>query len=237
MTSPSKRQIASEAHVRSFFEGHEVSSHAYERGPMPELAPNFRVLEVNPGPKLGLWSYFSNGACDLSDGACGSLEFFICSEIQSPSMVEIVTMIGYYHHTRTLGLYHTLPIGHAWVTGATCDHLLVSKPYPLGPQLEVCDRDSFHMHFLWLLPITKEEREFKAAHGIEPLELLFDEQKIRYWNPVRDSVVHAELAENGEIQLDSSQLEELDQRRAEMQGNRDVRIPWEVAKSRLLKSS
>lgn len=192
MTQPSNRQLASEAHVRAFFEGHEVSKHVFERGPMLTMAPEFCVLEVRPGPKFGLWCYFSNGACDLSDGVCGYLEFFICCKSQSSSMVEIVTMIGYYHHTRTLGLHHTLPIGHAWMDGSVCDHLLVSKPYPLGPSLEICDRDGFHIHFLWLLPVTQDEREFKASRGIEPLEQLFDESKIQYWNPLRSSVVQAD---------------------------------------------
>lgn len=194
MTAPSKRQIASEAHVRAFFDGHDISKHTFERGPMLELAPDFRVLEVGPGPKFGLWTYISNGACDFSDGACGCLEFFICSASPSPLMVEIITMIGYYHHTRTLGLHHTLPVGHAWSGESSCDHLLVSKPYPLGPELEVCERDGFHMHFLWLLPITKAEREFKAAQGIEPLEQLFDKHRIQYWNPSRQSVVQPEAA-------------------------------------------
>ena len=195
MSNPSDRQKASEAHVREFFEGHEVSTHVFDRGPMPTMAPEFRVLEVGPGPKFGLWSYFSNGACDLSDGDCGCLEFFIAISAPDPAMVEIITMIGYYHHTRTLGLHHTLPIGHSWTGASACDHLLVSKPYPLGPSLEVCNRDGFHMHFMWLLPVTKEEREFKASKGIEPLEQLFDEHRIQYWNPLRPSVVQTAATE------------------------------------------
>jgi hypothetical protein len=40
---------------------------------------------------------------------------------------------------------------------------------------------------VWLLPITKAEREFKVANGLEALESLFEERKLRYWDPHRPS--------------------------------------------------
>lgn len=156
---------------------------------MPEMSPAFRVLQVSPGPKWGLWSYFSNGACDLSGGQCGTLEFFIASAGPQDSLIELITAAGYYHHTRTLGLHHTLPIGHPWVPGATLDHLLVSKPYPLGPALEICEWEGNHIHMLWLLPITEAERQLKTAQDIEALESRFDEAGIHYWDPQRSCVV------------------------------------------------
>ena len=189
MNDPTSRQQAAETHVRAFFEGHEVSKHVFKRGPMPTMAPKFRVLEVSPGPRFGLWTYFSNGACDLSRGECGCLEFFIATTSSALPMLEIITMIAHYHHTRTLGLHHTVPIGHPWIFGSACDHLLISKPYPFGPELEICETDESHIHFMWLLPITKAERDFKISEGIEALETQFDEQEIRYWESARPCVL------------------------------------------------
>ena len=48
---------------------------------------------------------------------------------------------------------------------------------------------SEHVHVFWRLPITKEERDYKATHGLEALEKLFEANSIRYWIPDRPSVV------------------------------------------------
>jgi Suppressor of fused protein (SUFU) len=41
---------------------------------------------------------------------------------------------------------------------------------------------------LWLLPITKEERDFKVVNGLEALESLFEERELECWDPHRSSV-------------------------------------------------
>jgi hypothetical protein len=86
------------------------------------------------------------------------------------------------------GIGHTVPIGEPWVPRSTCDHLLVSLPYPFGPDLELCDWDGDHARLLWLLPITEAERDIKAEHGLEALEQRFDDAAIKYWDPARSSV-------------------------------------------------
>ena len=48
--------------------------------------------------------------------------------------------------------------------------MLISLPYPFGPELEVCCLRERHFHLYWVLPITKAEREFKAEHGQDALE-------------------------------------------------------------------
>jgi hypothetical protein len=88
----------------------------------------------------------------------------------------------------TLGLGHTLPIGEPWLPGSNCDHLLVSLPYPWGPDLETCHVGDRHVDFLWLLPITRAEHDLKIASGLEALESLFEERGLRYWDAHRPSV-------------------------------------------------
>jgi hypothetical protein len=68
--------------------------------------------------------------------------------------------------------------------------MLVSLPYPFGPELEICNLNDRHIHLLWLLPITEDERDFKVEHGQEALEQLFDESRLEYWRDDRESVVH-----------------------------------------------
>jgi Suppressor of fused protein (SUFU) len=100
-----------------------------------------------------------------------------------------VTMAARYHRTEGLGPGHTLPIGEPWLPGATCDFLLVSLPYPWGPELEVGSEAEAGVHILWLLPITTDERTYKSEHGQEALEALFDKKKLQYWSLRRPSLV------------------------------------------------
>jgi hypothetical protein len=184
--SPTLTKI--EEHVRRFFEGHDVAAKTWPLGPMKDSHPGFQVLEVAPGPKSKLWNYVSVGAVDMG-GSEVKLEFLLSIVEQSERAVELVTMTAWYHSRHRLGLGHTMPIGEPWTAEASCDHFLVSRPYPYGPDLEIVPAESDHIHVFWLLPITRAEREYKATHGLDALERLFDANAIRYWVPDRPSVV------------------------------------------------
>jgi hypothetical protein len=67
--------------------------------------------------------------------------------------------------------------------------MLVSLPYPFGPELQQCHVGDRHVDFLWLLPITGDERAFKATHGQEALEARFEERGLLYWEVERESMV------------------------------------------------
>jgi hypothetical protein len=61
--------------------------------------------------------------------------------------------------------------------------------YPLGPECEVCTWKGGHTRILWLLPITRAEKDFRREGGLEALESLFDEHAIDPVDPRRASVV------------------------------------------------
>ena len=98
-------------------------------------------------------------------------------------------MAAWYHGQYALGLGHTFPIGEPWLPGSRCPFFLVSLPYPFGPELEVCNSADGQARILWLVPITAVERNFKAREGLEALEQRFDECRLEYWRPNRESVV------------------------------------------------
>jgi len=175
-----------EQHHRAFFDGHDIAVVTWLPGPAARLFPNLRVLVVSPGPRTGLWSYVSVGACLVRDES--RLEFVIHAAKPDSSLTELVTMATYYHYDLGLGHGHTLPIGRPWLPESTCDHFLVSLPYPLGPEFEICDTADGTVHTLWLLPITKSERDFKVREGLEALEQRFGEKELQYWQTRRESL-------------------------------------------------
>ena len=179
---------ALENHYRTFFEGHACDVFQWNIGPMASLAPTFRVMRFAPGPRSELWVYVSLGAHLLrTDG--GKFEFAIFSQDESPRFVELLTMSAYYHRSQGLDQGHTVPLGEPWVEGSSCDHYLVSLPYPLGPDFEICCVDDQHIHTLWLLPITQAERDLKVKQGQETLEALFEDRGLEFWNLRRVSIV------------------------------------------------
>jgi Suppressor of fused protein (SUFU) len=72
---------------------------------------------------------------------------------------------------------------------SSCNHFLVSLPYTFGPQLEVCSVGGENIHLYWLLPITKDEKDFKTENGLDALEAKFEEKGLPYWRPERPSVI------------------------------------------------
>ncbi|MFE9467493.1 suppressor of fused domain protein [Streptomyces virginiae] len=75
--------------------------------------------------------------------------------VRDRRFIDLMAMIAYYHcGGHRLGLEHSMPIGEPWTPGSSCDHLLVSLPYPYGPELEHCRVPGGHVRVLWALPVT-----------------------------------------------------------------------------------
>jgi hypothetical protein len=177
------------AHIRRFFEGHGYREHEYTHGPAGRIPPDFRVVQVSDGPRTRLCTYLSLGSWEATcESNCG-LEFLVTTSLPEMECVELLAMVAYYHRTERLGVGHTFPLGYAWL-GGSCSHMMVSLPYPFGPDLEVCClEDEGHVRFLWLLPITEAEKRFRHEHGLEALEQRFQDAKLNYADPWRQSVV------------------------------------------------
>jgi len=115
-----------EDHIRRFFAGHAITEHQWTLGPAPAAMPEFRILCAGPGPRTGCWTYLSIGASVITHDSSGSLEFFVVAPSEDLRHVELVTMVAWYHKTKALGWGHTVPIGHPWMPGSLCDHILIS---------------------------------------------------------------------------------------------------------------
>ena len=182
---------AERSHIREFFLGHELVTCPLPSGPVQSALPHLEVLRVSPGPHtFDLWLYATLGAFTVPNQAGpGGLEFFLLVPAASQAHADLLAKAAYYHHGHSLGVGHTYPIGEPFAPGSACDHILVSLPYPFGPDFEHCPVPNGHVHYLWLLPITASERAYKASHGLEALEVLFESSSFRYYDPLRPSVV------------------------------------------------
>jgi len=180
---------ALEEHVRRYFDGHAVEPFTWDAGPIRQTNPHFRALRVAPKSPQGLWTYVSIGGWAATAEGNQGLEFVLTVPFETPRAVELLAMTVYYQRGGHLGLGHTFPVGEPWLPGSNCDNVLVSLPYPFGPDLQRCHVGDRHVDFLWLLPITEEERAFKVAHGQEALEARFDQIALRYWELGRASAI------------------------------------------------
>jgi len=123
------------------------------------------------------------------------LELFILSPTRNAFLIQLLTAVAHYHASgNLLGEGHTVNFGCSWVEGSSCDHGLISLPYLDGPAMEWLESESLEsgdkrIQFLWLIPITSDEVEYKKTHGLEALETLFEEASFNYIDPFRKSVV------------------------------------------------
>src|SRR4051812_10611589 len=156
-------------HHHQFFAGHELVERHQVVGPIAHRVPSFFVHEIAPGPRYAGWTYASVGLWDAVHQPDGhGLEFVMTALAADERLVELVAMAAYYHAgpvTQRPEVGHTVPIGEPWLPGSSCDHLLVSVPYPFGPELESCTWQGGHARLLWLLPITEAERTYKVDAG------------------------------------------------------------------------
>ena len=161
------------------------------------LTADFRVLVI---PRTdGALAYATCGMSGPLDQE--KLELFIlvrqgCDVGPAPGvpeqppvgLVDLLAAVADYHLAgASLGLHHTVNLGQPWLAGSACSFGYLSQPYLDGPQLEWMDEP--RVRFLWLIPITPAEREFKVQFGADALEVRFETAQFDYLNPLRPCVI------------------------------------------------
>lgn len=160
----------------------------FKTGAIIKILPEFRVLKFPPNSGRNFWTYATCGMSE-KDMVYG-LELFIFAPSENDFMVDLLVSIAYYHASgNNLWLGHTVNFGYPWYENSNCDHGLISLPYLDGPSLEWLEFGSRKIRFLWLIPVTSEEVEYKKKEGLDSLEKLFEEAAFNYIDPYRSSVV------------------------------------------------
>ncbi len=141
-------------HVRRFFAGHKVKERQWAESFISELYPDFSVLEIEPGSKAGNWNFVSSGTWEVAQEGAGLTEFTIITDKPGLRQIQILTMNHLYHRDHNLIVGDSYALGDPWVKGSKCTHMLVSLPYPYGPDFEICAFGDSHLHIYWLLPVA-----------------------------------------------------------------------------------
>jgi hypothetical protein len=166
-----------------------VATLRWTAGPVEEVRPEFRVLLV-PRP-TGNFAFATLGMSVPGDAEPLELHVVVKSsqrDAARDSVVELLAAAAHYHRTGPgLGLGDTVDFGRGWVRGSACSCGLVSLPYLDGPGLEWME--SPRVRFLWLIPVTPAERDFKREHGPEELERRFERARADLLDPRRPSAV------------------------------------------------
>ncbi|MDR0984290.1 MAG: suppressor of fused domain protein [Ruminococcus sp.] len=154
---------------------------------MQELPEDFQILKWSPGYDKNYWIY---ATCGMSENCNESgLELHILSGCENDFLIELLTVIAHYHITENeLGYGHTVNFGCPLCNGSMCKYGLISLPYLDGSSLEWLNSDEKKIQFLWLIPITQSERNFKKKNGLDALENLFENEEFNYLDPFRKSV-------------------------------------------------
>ncbi|WP_329248210.1 suppressor of fused domain protein [Streptomyces sp. NBC_01478] len=190
MTSESDRLSALEGHVRSFWDGHIVEPAPWNQGPIRERVPQFAVYRILPERAGGAWVYVTVGS-SLDGSSADGTEFFLMSPVAADVHSETLAMVSHYHsfeaHRLTVG--SIVNIGRPWMPDSRMEHLLVSLPYPYGPELEWSPSQAGGARFLWLLPIHKSEVEFIRRETLDEFEGMLDSRAVNVLDPDRNPVV------------------------------------------------
>ena len=100
------------------------------------------------------------------------IEVFVVTPGERPEATRLVSMVAHLHADPRypLSLGQVLEIGHPWLPGASCDHLLVCVPGPFGDDFEWYSDREATIRFVWLLPITRPEAELARREGFQHLQ-------------------------------------------------------------------
>jgi hypothetical protein len=86
--------------IRSHYErvwssvGNSIS---WELGPMAKVSPNFSILRFPPRQERNMWTYATCGMSETKTER--SIELHIFSSSEADELVELLTVVAYYHKT------------------------------------------------------------------------------------------------------------------------------------------
>ena len=161
-----------------------------------DRVPGLRMLEVTAGKKVDVVSYLTLGCWEAVQSLGVGCEFVFAAREPDGAHLGSLAAAAIAHCGHPAGRLDrgsVVQLERPWLPGSECDRLLVTLPYPYGPELEHC-RWKFRgqdnvVRVLWLMPITAGEAAMVALDGVEALEARFEEVGVNFADPARHSAV------------------------------------------------
>ncbi|WP_167539716.1 suppressor of fused domain protein [Leptospira meyeri] len=150
------------------------------------LNENFYISVFKPNKNRNSWIY---ATCGLSlKNNDRKIEIFIYSPDTNDTIVDVLYSLADYHIIeKPLGENHTVNFGISLAKYSICNFGLLSFPYLQSKDFSY--NESLNTEFLWLIPITEAERNYKIDYGIEMLEEIFEEKQLNYLDFTRKSLI------------------------------------------------
>jgi hypothetical protein len=148
------------------------------------LNEGFCICIFEPTKTRRSWVY---STCGLAEKVPEKpVEVFLYTPVAADEPVDILLSVADYHISGAkIGLNHTVNFGIPWLPGSSCEYGFLSQPY--------LENEAFRtfrgIEYLWIVPITRSERDFKVENGAEELERKFEEVQLNYLDPARPAVV------------------------------------------------
>lgn len=171
-----------------------ITSHRARRfgsvlvGPMARRHKHFGVVTFEPHDPAGPWLYLSTALARAGRRA----SFVVVAEREDRRHVETLTQLAWRHVEGSMPPLEAgslVPIGRPWLPSSPLTWVLVSPPYPLGPQWPSLTLPDGGWDLLWAQPIAWREAQFARAHGVAALQERFRVEGIRMASGQRASVV------------------------------------------------
>jgi Suppressor of fused protein (SUFU) len=188
-TELTRSQELALCHLQSFWPDRTIELFRWDRGPIIESNPQLRIARVRPPNDELPWLYFSCGLRSPRLTTTELMELFVISPVESPRHVELLAMLSNFLTEYSIKVGKVIDIGRSWLSGSSCDHMVVSLPHPLGTKFEWCEEDDVRIRFLWLIPITRAEAEYADRAGAESLMRLFDRSDVDFLDKERSSIL------------------------------------------------
>jgi hypothetical protein len=178
-------------HYEASFNGKSADEHLPPTSDRAVFDHPFCVWEFPSTHDRPYWKYATFGMCFRKVQDRDPIELHLFSPVQDRKHVELLSAIAHFHLTAgALWEGHVVNFGRPWLPKSRCSYGLISKPYVDGPDLEYCPIPVVGMiRFLWLLPITSEERNLALNSGLEALEARFDRAQLDFLDAARASTV------------------------------------------------
>lgn len=149
-----------------------------------ELDEEFCILKFPPTAQREVWVYAT--LCMSNDDDTAPIELYIYSTTENDTLIEILTNIAHYHKTQSnLEETHVIEFSQPWYEGSNCNYGLICPPYIEGPEFEECGNISCY----WLLPITKQEADYRVEYGMDELEDKFSSDDFDFLDYNRNSMI------------------------------------------------